>query len=118
MAAMRERLLHNLELGLGEGEDKSIVRTNGPLNPDQRLPNTLSVGLKGILSGELLTNIGNEVACSAGSACHSLSSPCQEQEATMSYSAILKCATAYAHGTLRLSVGPDTTAMMLIWQQR
>ena len=105
MASMRERLLQNLERGLGEVGDTTIVRTNGPLNPDQRLPNTLSVGIKGIWSGEFLANIRNVVACSAGSACHSCSQ-------TMSYSSILKAMNVppeYALGTLRLSVGPDTT---------
>jgi len=109
MEAMRKRLLLNLLQGLGEGgsgEVTSIVRTNGPSDPKQRLPNTLSVGLKDIRSGVLLANIGNIVACSAGSACHSSSSQ------TMSYSAILKALCVppeYAIGTLRLSVGPDTT---------
>ena len=99
--AMRERLLNNLVQGLGE----SAVRTNGPSDPRKRLPNTLSVGIKGVQSGELLANIGNIVACSAGSACHSSGSH-------MSYSAILKAVKTppeYAIGTLRLSVGPDTT---------
>ena len=114
MAAMRERLLANLIQGLGkEGEEESgresIVQTNGPKDPNQRLPNTLSVGLKGIRSGELLANIGNVVACSAGSACHSSSSGCQN---SISYSSILKAmdvSPEYGIGTLRLSVGPDTT---------
>ena len=100
--AMRERLLNNLVQGLGE----SAVRTNGPSDPRKRLPNTLSVGIKGVQSGELLANIGNIVACSAGSACHSSGSQ------SMSYSAILKAVKTppeYAIGTLRLSVGPDTT---------
>ena len=99
--AMRERLLNNIVRGLGE----SAVRTNGPSDPRKRLPNTLSVGMKGVQSGELLANIGNIVACSAGSACHSSGSH-------MSYSTILKAVKTppeYAIGTLRLSVGPDTT---------
>ena len=112
MSAMRERLLLNLVKGLendtsGQNGGKStIVRTNGPSDPKQRLPNTLSVGLQGVRSGELLANIGNVVACSAGSACHSSSS------SERSYSAILKAMNVqpeYAIGTLRLSVGPDTT---------
>jgi len=105
MEAMRKRLLLNLILGLENGS-LDFVRTNGPSDPKQRLPNTLSVGLKGIRSGALLAKIGNIVACSAGSACHSSSSQ------TMSYSSILKAMNVppeYAIGTLRLSVGPDTT---------
>ena len=114
MERMRGRLLKNLIQGLendtDNGNQKStIVRANGPLDPKQRLPNTLSVGLKGIRSGELLANIGDIVACSAGSACHSSSS---ESIHTMSYSSILKALEIppeYAFGTLRLSVGPDTS---------
>ena len=106
MEAMRERLLDNLIKGMEEDPaNPTIVRTNGPSDAKQRLPNTLSVGLRGVRSGELLANIGNLVACSAGSACHSSSS-------NMSYSAILKAMEVppgYAIGTLRLSVGPDTT---------
>ncbi|KAL7553706.1 hypothetical protein ACHAWF_017041, partial [Thalassiosira exigua] len=113
MSAMRKRLLQNIIQGLGgdkatgdNGENHLIVRTNGPSDPKQRLPNTLSVGLKGVRSGELLSNIGDVVACSAGSACHSSASQ------SLSYSAILKAISVrpeYAIGTLRLSVGPSTT---------
>lgn len=107
MEAMRTRLLSNLIEGLeGKKTNATIVRTNGPADPTRRLPNTLSVGLKGVRSGELLANIGDVVACSAGSACHSSGSQ------TLSYSAILKAMNVppeYALGTLRLSVGPDTT---------
>eukprot|EP00581_Thalassiosira_minuscula_P007943 CAMPEP_0183712250 /NCGR_PEP_ID=MMETSP0737-20130205/7419_1 /TAXON_ID=385413 /ORGANISM="Thalassiosira miniscula, Strain CCMP1093" /LENGTH=447 /DNA_ID=CAMNT_0025940829 /DNA_START=240 /DNA_END=1583 /DNA_ORIENTATION=+ len=107
MEMMRKRLLGSLMQGLEKDPSKStIVRSNGPSDPKQRLPNTLSVGLKDIRSGELLANIGTIVACSAGSACHS--SPTQ----SISYSSILKALHVppeYAIGTLRLSVGPDTT---------
>lgn len=110
MAAMRERLLFNItrQLTKNDGSNEStLVRTNGPADPKLRLPNTLSLGIQGIRSGELLANIGNLVACSSGSACHS-SSACE----TISYSSILKAMNVppeYAVGTLRLSVGPDTT---------
>ena len=103
MEAMRKRLLMNITKGLEV--ESTIVRPNGPADPKQRLPNTLSVGIEGIRSGKLLANIGNLVACSAGSACHSSSSE------TMSYSSILKAMNVppeHAVGTLRLSVGPDT----------
>ena len=104
METMRKRLLVKLTEGISENTD---VRANGPSDPRQRLPNTLSIGLKGIQSGTLLSKIGNVVACSAGSACHSSSSA-----SLCSYSSILKAlsvAPEYAIGTLRLSVGPDTT---------
>lgn len=102
MEQMREHLLSLLVNGLG----KENVRTNGPLDATKRLPNTLSVGLKGVQSGALLANIGDMVACSAGSACHSTSS------STASYSSVLKAMDVPpedAIGTLRLSVGPGTT---------
>ena len=113
MAAMRERLLANLIQGLEKEEEESgcesIVQTNGPKDPNQRLPNTLSVGLKGIRSGELLANIGNVVACSAGSACHSSSSGCQNSISSSSILKAMDVSPEYGIGTLRLSVGPDTT---------
>lgn len=108
MENMRSRLLDRITSGLETSTGQSdIVRVNGPLNGDQRLPNTLSIGLKGVQSGKLLATIGEEVACSAGSACHSSSSG-----STMSYSAILKAINVppeFAIGTLRLSVGPTTS---------
>ncbi len=99
MKAMRYRLYRNLVKGLGE----DIVRNNGPDNQRDRLPNTLSVGLKDVQSGELLRKIQMRVACSAGSACHASGGK---------VSAILeamKVPMEYAKGTLRLSVGPTTT---------
>mmetsp|Transcript_18284 Transcript_18284/g.29978 ORF Transcript_18284/g.29978 Transcript_18284/m.29978 type:complete len:431 (-) Transcript_18284:856-2148(-) len=107
MQQMRSRLLEQITTGLKESTGQAdIARVNGPLSADQRLPNTLSIGLKGVQSGRLLADIGEVVACSAGSACHSSSGP------SMSYSAILKAMNVppeFAVGTLRLSVGPNTT---------
>ncbi len=99
MESMRKRLLQNLTEALGE----SVVRPNGPTDPSQRLPNTLSVGLRGVQSGDLLNAINMSVACSAGSACHSSGgklSPVLEA---------MKVPLEFARGTLRLSVGPSTT---------
>jgi len=101
---MRNRLLEKITDGL---QNCTAVCPNGPLQPENRLPNTLSVGLQHIRSGVLLENIGNNVACSAGSACHSSSST-----SACEYSSILKALNVpseFAVGTLRLSVGPDTT---------
>lgn len=107
MQNMRIRLLERITTGLEEGTGQSeVIRVNGPLNADQRLPNTLSIGLKGVQSGRLLTDIGEIVACSAGSACHSSAG------STTSYSAILRAMNVppeFAIGTLRLSVGPNTS---------
>ena len=104
MQKMRSRLLERISARIEDSTGQSnITRINGPLNANERLPNTLSIGLKGVQSGRLLANIGEVVACSAGSACHSSSE---------TYSAVLKAMNVpkeYAIGTLRLSVGPNTT---------
>jgi cysteine desulfurase len=67
MEELRMRLLTRLQEKLGADN----VRANGPTNPSSRLPNTLSVGLRNVDSGELLRKIGNQVAASAGATCHS-----------------------------------------------
>lgn len=99
MEQLRCRLLENLTSALGS----DMVRVNGPKDPSMRLPNTLSVGLKGIQSGTLLEKIQMRVACSAGSACHSSGG------ALSSVLMAMKVPLEYARGTLRLSVGPTTT---------
>jgi len=99
MEGLRTRFLHNLQNGLGEEN----IRVNGPSDPASRLPNTLSVGLRNVQSGELLKIISNKVAASAGSACHASGGGVSE---------VLKCINVpdeFARGTLRLSVGPGTT---------
>lgn len=99
MEAMRLRLLMNLKNEIGDD-----IRPNGPNDPSHRLPNTLSIGIPGIISGSLLNKIGHEVAASAGAACHS--------SGTGQISSILKVMqipTEYAQGTLRLSLGPTIT---------
>ena len=67
MAATRERLASLLTAGLGEAS----VRVNGPRDAAHRLPNTLSIGLRGVQSAALLAELGERVAASAGAACHS-----------------------------------------------
>ena len=99
MIGLRSRLLDNLTTALGEEN----VRTNGPADPASRLPNTLSVGLRNIHSGELLKAVSNQVAASAGLACHASGGGVSE---------VLKCLHVpdeFARGTLRLSVGPGTS---------
>jgi cysteine desulfurase len=98
MEAMRARLLQNLQDKLGA----SNIRANGPKDPTQRLPNTLSVGIDGVHSGQLLTSVGHVVAASAGATCHG----------STDVSAVLRAMavpTNFARGTLRLSVGPNTS---------
>jgi cysteine desulfurase len=102
MEEMRNRLLGNLKRHLGDEQ----VRPNGPTDSSLRLPNTLSVGIKGVQSGNLLKMIGNDVAASAGAACHSTGDG--------DISAVLRAMNVpddFARGTLRLTVGPRTTAV-------
>ena len=68
-------------------------------DPDHRLPNTLSVALPGIAASSLLTALADEVAASAGAACHS-------EGVTVSH--VLEAMgvdEATALSTIRLSVG-------------
>ena len=99
MEDLRSRLLRNLENGLS----KEIIRVNGPTDPSLRLPNTLSVGLKGTHSGSLLAVVQDRVAASAGASCHS-------NAEISSVLRAMKVPEEFARGTLRLSVGPITTA--------
>jgi cysteine desulfurase len=99
LEAMRARLLQKLQDLLGP----NMVRANGPEDPSLRLPNTLSVGLKNIRGKELLGAIADRVAASAGATCHS----------TGAVSGVLRAMQVpeeFARGTLRLSLGPKTTA--------
>jgi cysteine desulfurase len=99
LEAMRARLLQKLQDLLGQ----NMVRANGPEDPSLRLPNTLSVGLKNIRGKDLLGAIADRVAASAGATCHS----------TGAVSGVLRAMQVpeeFARGTLRLSLGPKTTA--------
>lgn len=49
---------------------QDTVRLNGPKDPQQRLPNTLSISIKGLIASELLSDLSEELAASAGAACH------------------------------------------------
>lgn len=60
---LRDRLHAKIETALG----RKRVRLNG--HPEQRLPNTLNISIKGIVGEQLLRQIP-EVAASTGAACH------------------------------------------------
>lgn len=95
MRHLRDRLHEGLIAEL------DILRLNG--HPNQRLPNTLSLGFKGLEANRLLEEIGLEVAASAGAACHS---------DTVELSHVLEAMAVpmdWAKGTLRFSVGRMTT---------
>jgi cysteine desulfurase len=95
---MRDRLYEGLLGILGE----TTVRLNG--HPHKRLPNTLDLSFYGVQANVLLAEIGEDVAASAGAACHADS---------VDISGVLKAMQVpveWAKGTIRLSVGRGTTA--------
>ena len=98
MARMRES---RDELEQGIRERITDVRMNG--HPERRLPNTLSVSIRGVNANELLAAIEPYIAASAGAACHS---------GEVRISPVLRAMAVpvdWARGTLRLSTGRNTT---------
>ena len=76
----------------------TIVNGDG----EPRLPNTLSISFAGTQSHEILNEISDRIACSAGSACHA-------GEVTISpVLRAMNVAPEFAAGTLRLSLGIST----------
>ncbi len=95
MKFLRDRLHEGLLAILAD------IRLNG--HYDQRLPNTISISFKGREANRILEDIGQEVAASAGAACHS---------DTIQISHVLEAMNVpleWAKGTLRFSVGRMTT---------
>lgn len=106
MRVCRDRLHKALSDALGS----ESIRVNGPplaASDDHRLPNTLSVGIRGVLAGQVLEDLSKaSVAASASAACHS------SDTAKAEVSFVLRAMgvpTEFALGTLRLSVGRHTT---------
>jgi cysteine desulfurase NifS/selenium donor protein len=94
---MRDRLHKGLSEALPEGS----FRLNG--HPELRLPNTLSLAFYRIEANTLLAEISEQVAASAGAACHS-------DEIDLSYVLeAMKVPVDYAMGTVRFSTGRGTT---------
>jgi cysteine desulfurase NifS/selenium donor protein len=96
--AMRDRLHDGL---LGELGDEA-VRLNG--HPEQRLPNTLSLSFRGVEANTLLSEVGEQVAASAGAACHA-----DEVDVSAVLEA-MQVPVEWAMGTVRFTVGRGTTA--------
>ena len=94
MRAMRDRL----ETGLGERFQGMWI--NG--HPDKRLPNTSSLSFEGLEANKVLAGL-QEVAASAGAACHS------DRIEVSSVLEAMQVPIEYAMGTLRFSVGRFTT---------
>lgn len=92
---MRDRL----HKGLIETVEE--VKLNG--HHDERLPNTLSIGFRGVEAPRLISKIQDQLAVSAGSACHS---------GETKISAVLNAMNVpeeWARGTVRFSTGRMTT---------
>ncbi len=96
--AMRDRLHEGLTRALGD----EAVRLNGPL--DERLPNTLNVSFRSVEANTLLSEIAEEVAASAGAACHA------DEVNISTVIQAMQVPVEWAMGTVRCSVGRGTTA--------
>ncbi len=97
--AMRDRLWDGLTREL---DTPGLLRLNG--HPDERLPNTLSVSFRSVEANTLLSEIGEQVAASAGAACHA------DQVDVSTVLQAMQVPLEYAMGTVRFSVGRMTTA--------
>jgi len=96
-----QEMRDQLHEGLKEKLPKNSFMLNG--HPDLRLPNTLSLGFYMVEANTLLSEIGEDLAASAGAACHSddidLSHVLEAMDVPIDY----------AMGTVRFSVGRGTT---------
>jgi cysteine desulfurase len=95
LSALCRRLLNLLKASVAD-----LVEHGHPVH---RLPNTLSVAFPGTDAGELLERLANEVAASAGAACHAGAATVSHVLAAMGVDPEL------ARATIRLSVGRFTT---------
>jgi cysteine desulfurase len=96
------RLRDQLDAGLSRELGEGAVRRNG--HPMERLPNTLSISFRGVRADALLGLIAEQVAASAGSACHAHDVRLSPVLQAMGVS------PEWGMGTLRLSLGRYTTA--------
>jgi cysteine desulfurase len=116
-AALRDALQEALQRELG-GADGSGVRVHAAAAPCGRLPNTLSIAVRGLRASTLLDELRDVVAASAGAACHAPEDGAAAAPAGAAaappprISGVLRAMGVpddYAVGTLRLSVGRHTT---------
>ncbi len=102
---LRERAAHVKKLTdmlfTGLRERLEDIRTNG--SQTLRLPNTLNICIPGVDSTDLLEKIKNEVAATAGSACHS------GQRTPSAVLMAMGVSEADALSSVRLSTGKDNT---------
>jgi cysteine desulfurase len=118
-----ETMRHRLRIRLVDALGDENVFVHGPEDPNYRLPNTLSVGFGGgINSASLLSALRERVAASAGATCHASGSGVSTVLTAMGIPEHI------ARSTIRLSLGPYTTADEIdraasilaeeIWRQR
>jgi cysteine desulfurase len=96
LGSLRDRLAAALRAGC-----RDLVEHG---HPEHRLPNTLNVAFPGIAADALLGSLAEDVAASAGAACHAGAATVSHVLQSMGV------APEIAAGTVRLSVGRFTTA--------
>ncbi len=94
---VRDRLYN----GLLTSYHEEMIKLNG--HPVNRLPNTLSLSFRNIEANTLLSEISDQVAASAGAACHA-----EEIDVSHVLQA-MQVPVDWAMGTVRFSVGRSTT---------
>ena len=99
MKSRRDQLRDGILAGLKL--DPVPVRING--QGDRGLPNTLSISVPGMEASEVLAELSEDVAASAGAACHSGGA------GVSSVLTAIGLDESHARGTLRLSTGRLTT---------
>ncbi len=77
------------------------IRVNG--HPEKRLPNTLNISILGVDANVVLDELQDQVAASAGAACHA------DNVDVSSVLHAMKVPLEYARGTIRFSTGKKTT---------
>ena len=92
---LRDRLEHGIRQGYPD------IRINGA--SENRLPNTASISFLGLQAQDILAELKDDVAASAGAACHS------EGVSISSVLEAMRIPLDYAAGTIRFSVGRHTT---------
>jgi len=111
IAMHMRQLVKQLHQELVAALGKDSLRVNGPAlsaGDVKRLPNTLSIGIKGASAGAILKDLSKKnVAASASAACHTADTAHAQVSFVLK---AMKVPHEFALGTLRLSVGRHTTA--------
>jgi len=101
LASKRDELEQLIVSQLRNAGYEKSVRRNG--HPTKCLPNTLSLSFRGVKAKELLSEVTEVVAASAGAACHT-------HDVKLSHVlSAMKVSKDWGMGTVRLSIGEPTT---------